>query len=72
MSDLVRLRLKALGYFQGTTHQDREQIDREIERRKGMNCDRAMKQGLVNDEEFKRIVEMVLLKRRKEVIPAIV
>jgi len=74
LSRQVRIKLKAIGYYFGTTHEERIEMDREIERRKHMNCDRAMELGLVSDEEFREIVELILKrkKKKKEVVPAIV
>ena len=76
MSNKVRERLRLLALYEQTTHQDRLDIDREIERRKGMNCDEAMELGLVNDEQFREIVELILRRKRKKkkqiVVPCIV
>ena len=66
MSQKVRERLRALRLFEQTTHEDRVDIDREIERRKNMNCDKAMELGLVNDEEFREIVDLILKRKKKK------
>jgi len=47
-----------------TTHKQRVEIDREIERRKNMYCDDAVERGLVSEEEFLEIVSLV--KKRKK------
>ena len=47
-----------------TTHKQRVEIDREIERRKNMYCDDAVEKGLVSEEEFLEIVSLV--KKRKK------
>lgn len=74
MSQGVRARLRLLGLFIQTTHEDRVEIDREIERRKGMNCDVAMAKGLVSDDEFREIVDYILnrKKKKKELVPMVV
>jgi len=63
MSRLVRLMLQQLGLYELTTHEDRLEIDREIERRTGLSCDEALERGLVSTEEFKAIVQEVLRRR---------
>ncbi len=65
MSKLVREWLARLGLLSLTTHEDRLEIDREIEIRTGMYCDDAIAMGLISEEEFLEIVEKVLRKRRK-------
>jgi len=65
MSCKIREWLKRLGYFGQTTHEDRLEIDREIERRTGVDCDKAVEQGRVDERTFKEIVLMVLRKKRK-------
>ncbi|MEM0494528.1 MAG: hypothetical protein QXU72_04545 [Thermofilum sp.] len=45
MSRLVRLMLQQLGLYELTTHEDRLEIDREIERRTGLSCDEALERG---------------------------
>jgi len=63
-----------LGLYHLTTHEDREEIDREIEARTGLYCDDAIRKGLVSQEEFEKIVWSVLKhgKRRKEVLVEVV
>lgn len=63
VSRLVRLLLIQLGLYEQTTHEDRVEIDREIEQRTGVNCDEAIENGLISIEEFVAIVQEVL--RRK-------
>ena len=74
MSRLVREWLMRLGLYHLTTHEDREEIDREIEARTGLYCDDAIRKGLVSREEFEKIVWSVLKrgKRRKEVLVEVV
>ena len=74
MSRLVREWLMRLGLYHLTTHEDREEIDREIEARTGLYCDDAIRKGLVSQEEFEKIVWSVLKrgKRRKEVLVEVV
>jgi len=66
MSRKVRERLRLLQLYEQTVHQERVDIDREIERRKGMNCDEAMELGLVSNEEFQEIVNMILKRKTKK------
>lgn len=74
MSNKVREWLKRLGLFEKTTHEDREKIDEEIERRKDTNCDRAIEEGLVREQEFREIVALILgrKKKKKEVVPMVI
>ena len=55
-----------LGLYFQTSHDDREQIDREIERRYGVNCDDAIRMRLVKKDEFLEIVDMILKRRKKK------
>ena len=67
MSRLVRQWLKELDMLWKTTHQDRAEIDREIERRTGVNCDEAINRRLITESEFLEIVNKILKrKKRKE------
>lgn len=66
MSCKIREWLKLLGLFDRTTHEDRLDIDREIEIRKGMHCDDAVKQGLVSERELREIVSSILQRRKIE------
>ena len=65
MSKLVRMWLKWLGLLHLTTHEDRLEIDREIERLTGVDCDTAIERGLITLNEFREIVERVLRRRRR-------
>lgn len=49
-----------------TTHEERIEIDREIERRKGMYCDDAIEKGMVSGEEFLEIVSLVKKRKKKK------
>ena len=44
----------------------REEIDREIERRKGVYCDDAVEKGMVSEEEFLEIVNQVKKRKKKK------
>jgi len=71
MSQKVREWLMLLQLFDQTTHEDRLEIDWEIERRTGIYCDDAIKRGLISEQEFREIVATILThkkRRRKEVI----
>lgn len=70
MSRLVRLLLMRLGLYPLTTHEDRVEIDREIELRTGVSCDEAIERGLVSREEFLAIVFEVLRRRKRRPPPA--
>jgi len=61
MSIKVREWLRRLGIE--TTHEEREEIDREIERRTGRYCDNGV--ALLTEAEFLAIVSSVRRKRRK-------
>ena len=65
MSNMVREWLKTLGLLPQTTHEDRVAIDREIEWITGINCDEALRQKMLKEEEFEELVKRVL-KARKE------
>jgi hypothetical protein len=65
MSRLVREWLMNLGLFYETTHEDRLEIDKEIERRTGVNCDEALIKGLISINEFLDIVNTILKKKKK-------
>lgn len=66
--------LQQLGLYHLTTHEDRVEIDREIELRTGVSCDEAIEKGLVSRDEFTAIVFDVLrrrkLRRQTEVMAA--
>ncbi len=57
-----------------TTHEQRVEIDREIERRKNMYCDDAVERGLVSEADFLEIVNLIKKrkKKKKEVEPYVV
>ena len=61
MSIKVREWLRRLGIE--TTHEEREEIDREIERRTGRYCDNGV--ALLTEAEFLAIASSVRRKRRK-------
>ena len=62
-----------LQLFDQTTHEDRVEIDREIERRTGIYCDDALRRRLISEQELREIVATVLnRKRKKEVVPSVV
>jgi shikimate kinase len=61
--------------FHMTTHEDRINIDQEIERRTGVSCDDALNRRLINEKEFRKIVEQILKrkkKKKKEVVPSVI
>jgi len=63
MSIKVKEWLRRLGI--DTTHEEREEIDREIERRTGQYCDKGVE--LLTEAEFLAIVDLAKRKRRKQV-----
>jgi len=66
MSIKVRLWLKALGLYGLTTHEDRLEIDSEIERRTGVYCDDAVERGLLSEDEFREIVDAILRRKKRK------
>ena len=68
MSIKVREWLRRLGIE--TTHEEREEIDREIEQRTGRYCDSGVE--LLNEEEFLAIVERVRRKGKKAPVEPLV
>jgi hypothetical protein len=48
-----------------TTHEEREAIDREIERRTGQYCDKGVE--LLTETEFLAIVDSMKRKRKRQV-----
>jgi len=66
MSIKVRLWLRALGLYELTTHEDRLEIDQEIKRRTGVNCDDAVDSGFVSEEEFQEIVNAILRRKKRK------
>ncbi|KXA94124.1 hypothetical protein AKJ37_07965 [candidate division MSBL1 archaeon SCGC-AAA259I09] len=67
MSIVVKNMLRKFNLLDQTTHEDREEIDREIERRTGKYCDEGAKE--LSESEFKRLVRKILA-RKKESNPA--
>lgn len=75
MSQKVREWLRLMQLFHMTTHEDRVNIDQEIERRTGVSCDDALNRRLINEKEFRKIVEQILnrkKKKKKEVVPSVI
>jgi hypothetical protein len=68
MSIKVREWLRRLGIE--TTQEEREEIDREIERRTGRYCDSGVE--LLSEVEFLSIVETVRRKRKKATVEPLV
>ena len=68
MSIKVREWLRRLGI--DTTHEERQEIDREIERRTGRYCDKGVE--LLSEAEFLTIVDWVRRRRRKAVAEPLV
>ncbi|MDI6806427.1 MAG: hypothetical protein QMD14_01270 [Candidatus Aenigmarchaeota archaeon] len=66
MSLKVRELLRMFNLLEQTTHEDREEIDREIELRTGVYCDDAIENGLISKGEFLEIVKEVLKRKRKK------
>ena len=64
MSQHVRAWLIELHMLNQTTHEERVEIDKEIERRTGMNCDDALIKKKITRKDFVDIVNMIL-KRKK-------
>ncbi len=58
--------LMRLGLYWLTTEEDKREIDHEIEARTGVYCDDAIRMGLVDEEEFREIVEAVLRRRKRK------
>jgi len=63
MSIKIKEWLRRLGI--DTTHEEREEIDREIERKTGQYCDKGVE--LLSEAEFLAIVNFVRRKHRKQV-----
>jgi hypothetical protein len=68
MSIKVREWLRRLGIE--TTHEERQDIDREIERRTGRYCDSGVE--LLSEAEFLAILESIRRKRKKTAAEALV
>ncbi len=68
MSIKVREWLRRLGIE--TTHEERQDIDHEIERRTGRYCDTGVE--LLSEAEFLTIVESIRRKRRRTAAEALI
>jgi len=68
MSIKVREWLRRLGIE--TTHEEREEIDREIERRTGRYCDSGIE--LLSEAEFLSVVESIRRKRKRASVEPLV
>ena len=66
VSQKVREWLKLLQLFDETTHEDRLEIDMEIERRTGINCDDALSRRLIGEKEFREIVAIILNRKKRK------
>jgi len=64
----VREWLRRLGI--DTTHEEREEIDREIERKTGQYCDKGVE--LLSEAEFLAIVDSVRRRRKKRIAEPLV
>ena len=67
MSIRVREWLRLMGLFGLTSHEDRVEIDREIERRTEVYCDDAIDRGLISKREFEEIVRLILKRKKKHI-----
>ena len=67
MSIRVREWLRLMGLFGLTSHEDRVEIDREIERRTGVYCDDAIDKGLISKREFEELVQLILKRKKKRI-----
>ena len=65
MSVRVREWLERMGLLHLTDHEDRVEIDRRIELRTGVNCDEAIDHGQITKQEFEKIVNSILNRKRK-------
>jgi len=68
VSNKVREWLRRLGI--DTAHEEREEIDHEIERRTGQYCDKGVE--LLSEAEFLAIVDSVRRKRKKQTVEPLV
>ena len=66
LSQKVREWLMLLQLFDQTTHEDRIEIDREIERRTGINCDDAISRRLISEQEFQEIIATILNRKKSK------
>ena len=67
MSIRVREWLRLMGLLSLTSHEDRVEIDGEIERRTGVYCDDAIDRGLISKGEFEELVQLILKRRKKRI-----
>ena len=65
MSQHVRLWLRLIGRLDETNHDDRIEIDRLIEEKVGINCDEALAKNLMSIDEFSKLVDEFLKKKKK-------
>ncbi|MEM4311218.1 MAG: hypothetical protein QXX95_02385 [Nitrososphaerales archaeon] len=65
----VKFRLQRLGLLELTNHEDRVEIDREIERITGLSCDEGV--NMLTDEQFKKIIYDIIKRRKKKGIDII-
>lgn len=68
MSRLVHEWLQRLNLYEQIKHEDRVAIDNEIETREGVNCDDAIANGRVSENEFLEIVNLILRRRRQRML----
>jgi hypothetical protein len=68
MSIKIKEWLRRLGI--DATHEERQEIDREIEQRTGQYCDKGAE--LLSEAEFLEIVNLVKRRRKKQVIEPLV
>jgi hypothetical protein len=66
MSQKVREWLMLLQLFDQTTHEDRLEIDKEIERRTEVYCDDAIARRLISEQEFREIVARILNRKKRK------
>jgi hypothetical protein len=66
LSQKVREWLMLLQLFDQTTHEDRLEIDREIERRTGINCDDAISRRLISEQKFQEIIATILNRKKSK------
>ena len=67
LSIKVREWLKRMSLLHLTDHDDRIEIDKEIESWTGSYCDEAINKRLISENEFKKIVRSVLDRKRSKV-----
>lgn len=64
MSRVVREKLRELNLLSQTTHEDRAEIDREVERVTGKYCDEGVRE--LTEVEFRTLVERILERKKKK------